>query len=394
MNRLNFLFIFVFILNLLNLTLKYKLYPITIQGNNLIWSTDDNSEFICAFNEKLEGKKIWKLYNINENLNLTILRNIDLQPKWSKSGKKIVATEKNNIYILTSPVDKINLKTITENILHFDINNLENKILYSDRLKIYLLDINENKNSFVTYGQYPFYINNDKNIIFLNENNKLSMLDNELNSKIIIDDYVNKYLPFKDKNGFIFQDNELNKLKLFDLDFNKIITIIDEDNEITDFSVSQDENFVIYIVNNSKLFIAHIPTKLKVLILSNNNIFSPAMSKDNKYYSYEKNEKIFIDYAEKFINAFELDKIFKINIGSKHGLTLQDKVEVYEERRNLEGKIIGMDYNKFKGVLKILAIYDDYSFAKLDEEFKTNFKIELDDIAYFKANDVMGIISK
>jgi hypothetical protein len=261
-------------------------------------------------------------------------------------------------------------------------------------LKIYLLDINENKNSFVTYGQYPFYINNDKNIIFLNENNKLSMLDNELNSKIIIDYYVNKYLPFKDKNGFIFQDNELNKLKLFDLDFNKIITIIDEDNEITDFSVSQDENFVIYIVNNSKLFIAHISTKLKVLILSNNNIFSPAISKDNKYYSYEKNEKIFIDYAEKFINAFELDKIFKINIGSKHGLTLQDKVEVYEERRNLEGKIIGMDYNKFKGVLKILAIYDDYSFAKLDEEFKTNFKIELDDIAYFKANDVMGIISK
>jgi len=370
-------------------------YSFTITGNNVIWSTEDKEEFIYSVYGKGTGKKIWKLYNIKEKSGITLFYGIGVIPQWSFDGKEIATASKNKIDVYYGPGTKKSYSLATEEIVELDFSYDGKKVVYSDGAKIYMLNLETGENSYVSYGKKPAFINKDKAIIFFDENYHLSTIDKEFKKKTIITNIVQKVFPFKTKNCFIFQDNEKERIKFFDLDINKEIVIVEEEQEIPEFSVSPDYGFVIYTLENGELYIANIPTRLKVKILKDYGIFTPRISKDNKYCSYEKVNKIYIKEITKYIKAFELDKIYKINIGAVQGITIGTSIEIYEERKNpFTGKVIGMDENKFKGVLKVITVYDTYCYAKIDEEYKTEYTIEINDIAYWKEKDLMGTIVK
>ena len=281
--------------------------------------------------------------------------------------------------------------------MDIDLSYNGKKIVYSDGTEIYLLDLETGENSLLGKGKKPAFINKDKAIIFFNEEFFLSAFDKNLQMKVITTNFIKNVFPFKTSNKIVFQDTDSSKIKLFDLDLNvyKEIIIVDENDEIIDFSVSPDNNFLIYILKNGGLYLVHIPTHLKIKILNEYGIFTPKISKNNKYCSYEKENQIYIKEISNYIKAFNFDKIFKVNMGASQGITIGTSIEVYEERKNpFTGEVIGMDVNKFKGVLKVITVYDSYCYCKIDEEFKTDKSIEINDIAYWKEKNVMGVVTR
>ncbi len=374
-----------------------SVYPIIIKGNHIIWSTEDENEFLYSVYGKSTGKKIWKIYNIKEKTGITLFYDTGVVPVWSFDGKKIVTARKDKVDIYFSPDSKKSYTLAADEVVDIDLSYNGKKIVYSDGTEIYLLDLETGENSLLGKGKKPAFINKDKAIIFFNEEFFLSAFDKNLQMKVITTNFIKNVFPFKTSNKIVFQDTDSSKIKLFDLDLNvyKEIIIVDENDEIIDFSVSPDNNFLIYILKNGGLYLVHIPTHLKIKILNEYGIFTPKISKNNKYCSYEKENQIYIKEISNYIKAFNFDKIFKVNMGASQGITIGTSIEVYEERKNpFTGEVIGMDVNKFKGVLKVITVYDSYCYCKIDEEFKTDKSIEINDIAYWKEKNVMGVVTR
>ncbi|MBN1898261.1 MAG: WD40 repeat domain-containing protein [Spirochaetes bacterium] len=376
---------------------SHLLHAVTIRGNDLIWSTEDKSEFLYSMLGKGTGKKIWKIYNLKEQTGITLFYDTGIRPVWSWDGKIIAIARKDEIDLYTGPGKKKTWQLATEELIDMDFSLDSKKMVYSDGAKIHIIDLEKGENSFLVHGKKSYYINNDKNILFFDENYKLSVIDKNFKIEQITDKFIEKICPFKKENKFVFQDEDKKRIKLFDLDIAAYqeIVIVKHDDEITDFSLSYDNQFIIYAIKDREIFIVHIPTRLKVKVSEEENIFTPRLSRDNAFCSYEKQDKIFITDISKFIQAFRLDDIFKINVGSLQGVQIGTTIEVYEERRNpFSGQVIGMDANKFKGVLKVISVYDSFCYGRIDEEYKTKNPIEENDIAYWKEKEVMGVISR
>ncbi|GEM_PF-3316873 len=372
-----------------------SLQSVTVNGNNAIWSTEEDEEFLYSVIGKNTGKKIWKIYNIKKSTAITLFYDTGIIPVWSNDGKIIATSQKDKLIVYKGPTNTKSFNLATTEIVDMNFSYDNSKIVYSDGSKIYLMELANGENSFLGDGSKPFFMNNDKSIIYFDEEFHISTYKSNLKSDVITREFIKTVLPFKNENKYIFQDNDLKKIKLMDINLFKTVNVVEEYDEITDFAISQDNKFIVYVVNGRDLYIAHIPTRLKVNVLSDSSIYTPKLSKFLKYCSYEKNEIIYIKEIDKYIDAFKLDKIFRVNIGFKQGVTMGMSLEAYEERKNpFTGQVIGMDNNKFKGLLKVITVYDDYCYCQVDESVQSGNKIEVNDIAYWKEKDITAVITK
>ncbi|MHA1344554.1 MAG: hypothetical protein ACTSQG_11240 [Promethearchaeota archaeon] len=324
-------------------------YSKEISGNNIIWSPVSDTIFLFSKFTKGSGKSIWKLYDLDKGRSQTLIWHESLIPKFSSDGKFVIFAVKNKflIYNIKDGTSK-EFNSAVDTIESFDVSLSNNKIVYSDGDKIYVLNIFQKDNFFVVNGSSPFFINSDKTIIYFDEDLKVNLIDESLSSKSLLTNVVSKLIPFKKENKFLFSIN--NYIKLYDLDKGKIFVLIKEKNGIDNFNISYDGEFLNYDNNKGEHFVVHIPTGLRVKIFTDKKIFAQKMSCNNKYCAFEKSRTTLIKDVGIYIKAFHLEDIYKVSFGKKDGLKIGTMLEVYQEKKNpFTGKLIGYDEQNFKG---------------------------------------------
>ena len=383
-----FLFFIIFFiqLNLINAE------ALTIHGNNLCWSPADENKFIYSSYGKKSENSIWHLYNIGNNNEDTIYFGESTKPLWLYNGKNIIFTKNNKIIIYENNSQK-EFASSSENITSVDVSLKSDKILYSDGYKINIFDVNNNNNSFIINGHDPVYFDNDNKILFLDENLQVNVLDESLKTTVVLKDIVKKILPLKNDNKFLYLYN--NTINLFDFQDQTVYPIVEESTEIINFNIGFNNDFLVYNSKPGDVFLVHIPTKLKVKIYSDKDCFSQKLSFQNKYCAFEKNEQIIINNIEEQVKAFNINNIFKVALGVKDGINTQMQLEIYEKKINpFTQKVIGYEPEQFKGVLKIISVYNGYSYGILDKENSTGKAIGSGDIALWKEKNITAAIEK
>lgn len=374
--------------------LASNIYSLTfnIKGNNVIWSPVSKTLFLYSVYGKSSGTVIWKMYDLNKKKSSTVYYGNSLLPQASLDGESIIFTKKNVIQLYADG----NLKDYSTSVVDltgFDWGLKGDKIVYSNGEKIYVLQIKDNNNYFVVNGDSPAFIDNDKKIIYLDKDQKVSVIDESLKSRCLIDNVVKEVYPLKDKNSFLFQTDR--NIKLYELNNDIICTIVEDKDEISTFNVSYDFMFLTYNNNKGKHYMVHIPTHLKVEILDDKNFFSQKLSVENEFIAFEKSEQIVIKDVQSFIQAFNLGNIYKISLGKKDGLNNGINLEVYQEKKNPFTELtIGYEEQGFKGLVKIITIYEDYSYGMIDKEFSSDKPIEIGDAVLWKEKDKLGSILK
>lgn len=363
-----------------------------INGNNIIWSPISDLKFVYSVYGKASGKQIWKEYDLAKKRSETIFHGNSLIPQWSYDGKNIAFT-KRNILLMRSANKFKEYNTSVEDLLSIDWSLKGDKIIYSDGEKIYILEIRNNNNSFIIKGATPFFIGNDKKIIYFDENLRVNIFDESLRPKTILTNIVNKIYPLKNQNKFLFQIEKA--IKLYDLNSDIIYTLVEDKNDISSFNLSYDFEFLTYNNNAGEHYIVHISTMRKVRITVDKNIFAQKLSESNKYCAFEKTGQIHIKDISSFIGAFELKNVYKISFGMLDDISMGASLEIYQEKRDpFKNTLIGYESNNFKGVVKTIAVYEDYSYGMLDKEFSSNKPIEVGDAVVWKEKNKLGIVLK
>ncbi len=367
------------------ITLNLYSFSHTIKGNNLIWSPVSDLEFIYSIYGKSSGQIIWKKYDMGKQKGETVYYGDSLIPQWSYDGEITVFT-KGKIFIINSEGKTKEYESSVDDLASFDWSLKGDKIIYSDEEKIYILELKNNNNYFVIKGCSPAFIDNDKKILYFDEELKVNIIDESLKSKTIISEIVKKVYPLKNQNKFLFQIKKT--IKLYDLS-NSIIYVITEDkNSITGFAISYDFEFLTYNNEAGEHFIVHIPTRMKIKITEDKNFFIQKLSKSKKYSAFEKSREILILDISSYINAFNLNNIYKISFGAKDKIQPGTSLEIYQEKKNpFSNELIGYEEQNFKGLIKIMTVYEDYSFGIIDKEFSSNKKIEDGDAVLWKNKD-------
>ncbi|MDD5065572.1 MAG: hypothetical protein PHF84_00860 [bacterium] len=366
------------------------LQALNIKGNNLIWSPVSSNDLIYSVYGKSSGTVIWKLYHISENDEETIFYGNSLVPLWSYDGKNIVFTRKESLVLNYSNKEK-EIKVTAGHIATYDISLKSDKILYSDNEKIFVCELKDNNNYFFANGSNPLFVDNDKKVIFCDENLKANIMDQDMNAKVLFTNIVKKIIPVKSDDSFLFLDN--NRISLYDLSDQTAYPVVDDESEILDFQLAYDPDFLTYQNNQGKSFMVHIPTRLKVLLLEEKGVFSQKLSRDNRFCAFEKNNLILINNIEKYTATFNLNSVYRISLGEKDGLNSGVQVEVYEEKKNpFTQKVIGYDENGFKGVLKIITVFKNYSYGLLEKDLSTDKIFQKGDAVLWKEKNALGTI--
>lgn len=364
-----------------------------MKGNNIIWSPVEETLFLYSVYGKSSGTTIWKVYDLLSKNQRTIYYGNSLLPQWSFDGKSIVFSKKNVIQISSEEGEMKDYTTSVADLVSFDYGVKGDKIVYSNGEKIYILELKANNNYFVVDGANPSYINNDKKIIYFDKDLKVNLVDETLKSKVIISNMVKKIYPFKKKDQFLYQEGRT--IKLYDLSSGSSSDIVNDKQGVLDFEVSYDNQFITYQNNKGEHYIVHVPTHLKVKVLTDKKYFSQKLSNKNKYACFQKSGEISIRDIKTSINAFGLKNIYKLSIGKKDGLQPGISLEIYQEKKNpFTDKVIGYDEQGFKGTVKVIAVYAEYSYGMIDKEFSSDKPIEVGDAVLWKAKDKLGSVLK
>lgn len=363
---------------------------LTIRGNSVIWSSVSGQEFVYSVYGKSSGNVMWKKYSVKDGDEETVFHGSSLPPLWSQDGSFIVFSRKNALVLRYTNAEKEH-KTASSSIASFDLSKKSDKIVYSDSEKIYMCEPGKNNNYFFTGGSGPQFMDNDRKVLFLDENLKTGVVDEELKSRILLTNIVKKIAAFKSENRFLFLEG--NRIGLYDLADDLVYPVVSDESEILNFSLSRDGRFLVYNSSPGEVFLVHIPTRLKVLILNDKAVFNHQLSADNRFCSFEKSNQTSIMDMENFIESFGLDSVFRISLGMKDGLKNGMSVEVYEEKRNpFTQKVIGYDENGFKGVLKIISVFHAHSYGIQQEEESTDKPFQPGDAVLWKEKNVTGSI--
>ena len=374
------------------LTINLYSFSHNVKGNNVIWSPVSDLKFIYSIYGKSSGQTIWKIYYLEKKKEKTIYYGNSLIPQWSYDGKNLAFTKGNKLSI-NSDNKAVEYETSVDHLSSFDWSLNGDKITYSDEEKIYVLELKNNNNYFVINGSSPSFIDNDKKMIYFDEELRVNIVDESLKSKIVLSDIVKKICPLKNQNKFLFQIEKA--IKLYDLANDIIYTIAEDENTVSDFTVSYDYEFLAYNNPAGDHYIVHIPTRMKIKVTTDKNYFIQKLSGNNKYSAFEKDQEILILGIDSYINTFNLKNIYKISFGAKDKITPGTTLEIYQEKKNpFSDQLIGYEEQNFKGMVRIISVYEDYSLVVIDKEFSTDKKIENGDAVLWKEKDKLGTVLK
>ncbi|MBU1076515.1 MAG: hypothetical protein KKH98_04440 [Spirochaetes bacterium] len=383
------------ILSVLFFFLCSNLYSLSynIEGNHIIWSPVSESLFLYSVYGKSTGTTIWKVYDLKKKMGKTVYYGNSLLPQWSFDGKGIMFTKKNMMQMYSEEGELKEYATSVVDLLSFDWGVKGDKITYSNGEKIYVLEIENNNNYAVVDGESPSFMDNDKKILYFDKDLKVNLVDESLKSKILIDKSVKKVFPAKVKNMFFYQTEK--DIDLYDLDSEAEYRIVEDENEISSFDVSYDHDFLTYINNKGDHFIVHIPTHLKIKMLSDKDYFAQKISSHNTLIAFEKSGAIEIKDVRSYLDTFKLENIFKISFGSTDGIIAGMSLEIYQEKKNpFTEKLIGYDEEGFKGAVKVIAVYKDHCFGMIDKEFSSEKTIEVGDAVLWKEKEKLARVLK
>lgn len=364
-----------------------------IKGDNIIWSPVSEELLLYSVYGKASGTRIWKIFNIKNKKSDTMFYGNSLLPQWSLDGKSIVFTKKNVIQLFTDNKKVKEYTTSVVDLTDYNWGVKGDRLTYSNGEKIYILEIGKNNNYFVANGESPSFIDNDRKILYFDKDLKVNIIDETLKSRVLIDNMVKKVIPLKLKNGFLF--HEENNIKFYDLLNNKSYIIVNDKNQILDFYISYDNEFLTYNNSKGEHFAVHILTHLKMQVKSDKKYFAHKLSYKNKFSCFEKSGEADIISADTYIDAFNINSIYKVSFGSIDNVKKGDTLEVYQEKKNpFTERLIGYDENGFKGSVRIISVYEDYCFVMIDKELSNNKKIEIGDAVLYKGKDKLGSILK
>lgn len=355
-----------------------------IYGQNVTFSPAAD-EFIYFNYGKTKASKIWRIFSIKEDKDLdTIIYNIDTYPVWSAIGSIVAYPDKNKI-ILISPSGKNEFTGSANNINLISFAPDDKKIVYSDFEKIYILDLETKKNSFLAYGKKPVWT--EKGIIYKDDNNFVYVFGTAGGEKLILSD-IDEFTVSKDSKLIIGTGLEFQGFVTYNLETSET-NFIAITNSIQGYDTSPDGRYLIFSLANSGIWIRDMDTGLSYKILQN-GIF-PKWSWTGNYITYEYNKKIFIKETKEFLSSIKSKKLYKINIGSSVGLKLGDILQVYEEKIDpFTDKVTGYDQTHPKTKVKIISIFPDYSYVDKVSDDAT--ELEINDVVFSQKVNKFGVI--
>ncbi len=327
-------------------------FKLKLNGSSIKWSPLNKYEFIYAIYGKSTGEKIWKMYNLKSEKEETVVTRTLIPPVWSLKQNQIVYGLKNRILIKSQQMEREYEVPISQiAFIDFPVNS-EN-IIYSGEEKIYLLNTENGKNSFIENGENASFMNNDSMIIFLDPDNNLSLLDSSMKKIIIFTNFFYHFLPFKFSDKIIFKYR--NNLFLCSVPSIKTNAKIVSTAGISDFNISFDEKYIIYTTEDGKIMIHHIDSGINSLLFQKDGAVTSSLSLNNQFLSIETEKKIFIYEITELERFIGLDRIFKVFFLENISLPPDTEVEIYEEKLNpFTSKITGYDDTALKAKAKII----------------------------------------
>jgi WD40 repeat protein len=361
---------------------------VLVPGQNLLWNPTENV-FIFAKTGKTSGEQIWHLFDPAGDGDLdTLFYGKNMTPVWSYDGKYVAYQKGSNVIIMD---DKKNTTSFPSQVSAVDTIAWSPdvlKLMYSGDNKLFLYDFTLRGGSLVTYGRKPLMLQQNRGLIFSDDEFNIYYLDQTMEKSLLLSD-IDDFRVSRDGSMLIAWNGKDKRFIKMDLVTKSTTDFMLADN-ISGFDLSPDSTYLIYAVNNGGIMIRNIKSGQEVQLFSE-GIF-PRFSFDGSWLSCEmpKSDARVMRSAA-FSNRLPVAVFIKINLGKKDGLKPGDIVKVYEERLNpFTKQVVGYDPDRYKTDLKVLNVFE--SFAMTQDKAAVS-KVELNDAAVIPDRNLLGAVT-